>query len=94
MVGVKVNNLYAHNKNYEEEYIMPNMQNNNQKPQLDDNNLKVINDQIAYEALLTKKYKDYESMCTDQSLKSLCNNASNSHKQNFENLKNYLDSHQ
>ncbi|ERI89497.1 hypothetical protein HMPREF1982_04651 [Clostridiales bacterium oral taxon 876 str. F0540] len=70
------------------------MQNNNQKPQLDDNNLKVIKDQIGYEALLTKKYKDYESMCTDQALKDLCCSASDTHKQNFDSLKNYLDSHQ
>jgi hypothetical protein len=69
-------------------------QNNNQKPQLDSNNLKVIQDQISYEALLTKKYGEYSNMCTDQNLKNLCNQASSTHKQNFENLKNYLDSHQ
>lgn len=73
---------------------MPNTQNNNQKPQLDSNNLKVIQDQIAYEALLTKKYTEYSSMCNDQSLKNMCNQASQTHKQNFDNLKNYLDSHQ
>lgn len=73
---------------------MPNMQNNNSKPQLDSNNLKVIEDQISYEALLTKKYKEYADMCTDQNLKNLCTDASNTHKQSFTSLKNYLDSHQ
>lgn len=73
---------------------MPNVQNTNEKPQLDSNNLKVIQDQISYEALLTKKYSEYSDMCTDQSLKNLCNDASNTHKQNFTSLKNYLDSHQ
>jgi len=70
------------------------MQNNNQKPQLDDNNLKVIKDQISYEALLTKKYNEYSTMCTDQNLKNLCTQASQTHKQNFDSLKTYLDSHQ
>jgi hypothetical protein len=73
---------------------MPNTQNNNQKPQLDSNNLKVIQDQIAYEALLAKKCNDYAAMCTDQNLKNMCTQASQSHKQNFDSLKNYLDSHQ
>lgn len=73
---------------------MPNMQNNNQKPQLDSNNLKVIQDQISYEALLTKKCSEYAGMCTDQSLKDLCTQASQTHRQNFESLKAYLDSHQ
>lgn len=73
---------------------MPNTQNNNQKPQLDSNNLKVIQDQIAYEALLTKKYTEYSTMCTDSNLKNMCNQASQTHKQNFDSLKNYLDSHQ
>ncbi|MCM0649891.1 hypothetical protein NBE98_16105 [Clostridium swellfunianum] len=71
---------------------MPNTQ--NQKPQLDSNNLKVIQDQISYEALMTKKYNEYASMCTDQNLKNLCNQASQTHKQSFDGLKNYLDSHQ
>lgn len=67
---------------------------NNQKPQLDSNNLKVLQDQISYEALLTKKYSEYSNMCTDASLKDLCTQASTTHKHNFDNLKNYLDSHQ
>jgi hypothetical protein len=73
---------------------MPNTQNNNQKPQLDSNNLKVIQDQIAYEALLTKKYNEYSTMCTDQNLKTMCTQASQTHKQSFDSLKTYLDSHQ
>ncbi|MCM8709817.1 hypothetical protein M2651_02115 [Clostridium sp. SYSU_GA19001] len=65
-----------------------------QKPQLESNNLKVIQDQINYEALLTKKYNEYAGMCTDQNLKNLCTQASQTHKQNFDSLKTYLDSHQ
>jgi hypothetical protein len=73
---------------------MPNNDTNNQKPQLDSNNLKVIKDQISYEALLTKKYNEYANMCTDQNLKNLCTQASQTHKQGFDSLKSYLDSHQ
>jgi hypothetical protein len=67
---------------------------NTQNKQIESNNLKVIEDQIGYEALLTKKCNEYAAMCTDQSLKTLCTQASQTHKQNFDSLKSYLDSHQ
>ena len=62
--------------------------------QLESNNLKVIKDQLGYEALLNKKFNEYGQQCTDQNLKNLCNEASQNHKQNFNTLKTYLDSHQ
>ncbi|GIM27767.1 hypothetical protein CPJCM30710_04330 [Clostridium polyendosporum] len=62
--------------------------------QLEANNLKVIQDQLNCEALLNKKCSEYASMCTDTQLKNLCNQASQVHKQNFNSLKSYLDSHQ
>jgi len=62
--------------------------------QLESNNLKVIQDQLTHEALMNKKYSEYSSMCTDTKLKDLCNQASQVHKQNFNSLKSYLDSHQ
>jgi hypothetical protein len=62
--------------------------------QIEANNLKVISDQISYEALLNKKFSEYANMCSDTNLKNLCNQASQTHKQNFNNLKTYLDSHQ
>lgn len=67
---------------------------NTQNKQIESNNLKVISDQISYEALMTKKFTEYGQMCTDNQLKTLCTEASNVHKQNFTNLKTYLDSHQ
>jgi hypothetical protein len=67
---------------------------NAQNKQIESNNLKVIQDQIGYESLLTKKCNEYATMCTDQALKSLCTQASKTHKQNFDSLKTYLDSHQ
>lgn len=66
----------------------------NKNKQIESNNLKVIKDQLGYEALLNKKYSEYANRCTDSQLKSLCNDASKIHKDNFGTLKTYLDSHQ
>lgn len=68
--------------------------NSNQNNQLKTPNLKVLSDQLSYEALMNKKFNEYANQCTDQELKALCNEASQVHKQNFNNLKSYLDSHQ
>lgn len=62
--------------------------------QLEANNLKVIKDEIGYELLMNKKFYQYGQYCTDGSLKQLCTEASNVHKNNFNSLKTYLDSHQ
>ncbi len=62
--------------------------------QIHENNLKVIKDQIGYETLLSKKYSESAQFCTDAELKNLCNEACDTHKQNFTELKAYLDSHQ
>ncbi|MFT5873309.1 MAG: hypothetical protein ACI8WT_002253 [Clostridium sp.] len=66
----------------------------NTNKQLESNNLKVIKDQLGYESLLNKKFNEYGTQCTDQNLKDLCSEASQTHKQNFNTLKTYLDSHQ
>lgn len=62
--------------------------------QIECNNLKVIKDEISYEALMNKKFHQYAEYCSDPQLKNLCNEASQLHKQNFNSLKTYLDSHQ
>lgn len=62
--------------------------------QIEANNLKIIKDEISYEALMNKKFHNYAESCSDQQLKDLCNQASQIHKQSFEGLKAYLDSHQ
>jgi hypothetical protein len=67
---------------------------NSGNKQIESNNLKVIQDQLGYEELMNKKFNEYSSSCTDTQLKSLCTESSKVHKQNFTNLKNYLDSHQ
>ncbi|MFT8314926.1 MAG: hypothetical protein ABF633_11890 [Clostridium sp.] len=62
--------------------------------QIEVNNLKVIKDEIGYELLMNKKFHKYAECCNDAQLKSLCNEASNAHRENFNSLKTYIDSHQ
>ncbi|WP_337955024.1 hypothetical protein [Garciella nitratireducens] len=73
---------------------MNNMTENTNTPQLTSDNLKVLKDQLEYEALMNKKARQYGQYCTDTQLKDVCNQAADIHKQNFNELKNYLDSHQ
>lgn len=68
--------------------------NTSSKPQIDAKNLKTIGDQLNHECLMNKKFNLYAQYCTDESLKTLCNEAAAVHKQNFTNLKSYLDTHQ
>ncbi len=67
---------------------------NNSNKQLEANNLKVIKDQLESEALMNKKYSEYYQRITDPQIKSLCDEGCQVHRQNFDNLKTYLDSHQ
>lgn len=66
----------------------------NSGKQIESNNLKVIKDQLESESLMNKKFNEYSASSSDSSIKDLCNQASQIHKQNFNNLKSYLDSHQ
>lgn len=70
------------------------MTNTNQDKQIEINNLKVIKDQLGYEALMNRKFSECATQCTDTNLKDLCTQASGIHKQSFTELKSYLDSHQ
>lgn len=62
--------------------------------QIESNNLKVIKDQLGYEILMNKKCNEYSQHITDTNLKSICTEACKTHRDNFNNLKTYLDSHQ
>ncbi|MCC5912304.1 MAG: hypothetical protein JJT76_17955 [Clostridiaceae bacterium] len=68
--------------------------NNQTAPKLDSNNLKILEDQLGYEALMNKKFTTYANYCTDTELKNLCQQASQKHKQHYNELLNYLNSHQ
>ncbi|AAK80629.1 hypothetical protein BJV85_001207 [Clostridium acetobutylicum] len=65
-----------------------------QSKQIESNNLKVIQDTIVLEALLNKKCSQYSSICSDPQLKAVFDEGCQMHKQNFNSLKAYLDSHQ
>lgn len=60
---------------------------------IDANNLKVLEDQLNYESLMTKKFSSYANYCTDTELKNLCQQSSQKHKQHYNELLNYLNSH-
>ncbi len=62
--------------------------------QLDANNLKILEDQLSYESLMNRKFSTYAEYCTDTELKSLCQQAAQKHKQHYNELFNYLNSHQ
>lgn len=62
--------------------------------QIESNNLKVIKDQMGYEFLMNKKCNEFSQHITDSNLKNICTEASKVHRDNFNSLKTYLDSHQ
>lgn len=64
------------------------------KAQLDANNLKILQDQLDYEANMNKKTSQFAELCNDQELKNLCKTVAEQHKQNYNDLFNYLNSHQ
>ncbi len=68
--------------------------NNTGNMQIEQRNLKTIEDQLNYECLMNKKFNQYAQYCTDPQLVSLCNESAAVHKRNFDDLKNYLQSHQ
>ena len=71
------------------------MQNQNQanKAMLSSKNLTILDDQMSKEALNYKKMNMYANSCNDQQLKSVCQKAAQMHKKHFDNLYNYLNSH-
>lgn len=69
------------------------MNTNNQPAMIESKNLTLIEDQLNYEALCNKKLNLYANYCTDQNLKSVCTKAAQMHKQHFDTLLNYLNSH-
>ncbi len=67
---------------------------NQQQPQIESKNLTILEDQMNYEALALKKCELYAQYFTDPTLKNSVNTIAQSHKQHFENLYQYLNSHQ
>lgn len=61
---------------------------------IDTKNLDILKDQMFHEALAYKKCKVYASSLGEQPLKDMANNFAQHHKQHFDALQNYLNSHQ
>ena len=52
--------------------------------------LSAIEDQLNYEQLLIKKYKNYAQMCQDAQLKTTCEHLAAQHKTHYDTIMNYL----
>lgn len=52
--------------------------------------LSMLEDQLNYEQVLTKKYRSFATQCTDANLKVKCNQIADKHQQHFNTLMGYL----
>ena len=70
------------------------MQGQAQQPQLTATNLKVLIDQMNHEAIASKKCEFYSSLLGDPSLKGMVMTLAQRHREHYDKLFNYLNSHQ
>ena len=61
--------------------------------QLSSKNLSILEEQLAQEATMVKKMRQYSRQCQDSELKNLCNRLAEKHKHHYNALFNYLKSH-
>jgi uncharacterized membrane protein len=72
----------------------PGMQQNQQnQSMLTSKNLTILEDMMNYETLYYKKLDMYAQSVNDPQLKDICSRAAQLHKQHFDILFNYLNSH-
>ncbi len=69
------------------------LNNTGNMPEIESKNLTIIEDQLKYEALAAKKSDVYAQYFADPALKSCAQQLANHHRDNFNNLLNYLESH-
>ena len=55
--------------------------------------LGIIEDQLIHEALAYKKWTVYETSFTDNQLRQIAQRTAQHHRQHFDTLQNYLNSH-
>lgn len=65
-----------------------------QKPKMSTKSLEYLEDVLEHEALLYRKYMQCAGEFQDQNLITMAQQAANHHKQRFDGLYNYLQSHQ
>lgn len=66
---------------------------NSQQPQIESKNLTILEDRLNNEALAAKKSEIYAEYFADPQLKSCAQQIANHHRQNFDALLSYLESH-
>ena len=67
---------------------------NTSKPELTARNLAILNDQLGAEALLVHKFVQASQSVQDQTISSELSAISKQHRQHYDTLLNYLNSHQ
>lgn len=60
---------------------------------LDVKDLGILQDELIHEALAYKKWTVYENSFTDTQLKQIAQRTADHHKQHFDTLQSYLNSH-
>jgi len=70
------------------------MQGQAQQPQLTATNLKVLIDQMNHEAIAKKKCEFFSSLLGDPALKGMTLTLAQHHREHYDKLFNYLNSHQ
>lgn len=62
-------------------------------PEIESKNLTIIEDQLKHEALAAKKSEVYAEYFADPALKGCAQQIANHHRDNFNNLLSYLETH-
>lgn len=69
------------------------MANFSDQPRMEAKNLTYLEDALNYEALACKKCEQYESMLIDPAQKNMVHQIAQHHRQHFDTLFSYLQSH-
>ncbi len=59
-------------------------------PNLTSKELSALEDQLAGEEILVKKYRSFAEQCTDNALKTKCTSIADTHQKHFNTLLGYL----
>lgn len=59
-------------------------------PNLTSKELSALEDQLAGEEILVKKYRTFSNRCTDANLKNKCSSIADTHQRHFNTLLGYL----
>ncbi len=90
-----MNNMQQNNQQMQGGQQMQGQQMQGQQGQamLSSKNLTILEDMLNYETLYYKKLDLYSQSINDPQLKDICGKAAQLHKQHFDMLFNYLNSH-